>query len=87
MIVNFLLLPLTMLLMCLLFSFMITGAGVVKFNEKMCGASKYKFKRSNCCMRSAILLLWVLEFLIISPLPIALSVIMTAIVIVPAYIV
>ena len=86
MIVNFLLLPLTMLLMCLLFSFMITGAGVVKFNEK-CGLSSNKFKRSNCCMRSVILLLWVLEFLIISPLPIALSVIMTAIVIVPAYIV
>ena len=54
-------------------------------NKKCCGLTKNAWNRS-CCLRPFIILVWTLEICIFLPIAVAVSVIITALVIGPAYI-
>ena len=87
MIINFLLLPVTMLLFCLIFFGVILGVCAAAMNKKI-GINESRWRMSGWCgLKPVILLIIMVEICFFGILAAIAAVFMTALVIVPAYIV
>ena len=86
MILNFLLLPLTMLLTSFIFFTLLGFFLVSKINESCCKITMRKFERANFLIKILIILLVSVQSCVVLTFSAALAAVLTALVIVPAYI-
>jgi hypothetical protein len=83
MIINFLFLPVTMLFLCFIFFCVTSGAAATTINKKCFGIQGSTWRKKWA--RGLLVALYIVEICIFLPLATAATVVMTALVIVPAY--